>query len=105
MSYRDQPPPILDMTPNGEFQDPLPRRRSWLDRALGRIGGVALLLTVVAGGLLMVALAVLFLGLLLPVAVVAGLVAFGSLWWRARRLRAQGGGQDGRSVRSVVLRR
>lgn len=101
MPHRDQLPPIIDMTPNGEFRDPSPRRASWLDRALGRIGGVALLLTIAVAGLLMVALAVLFLGLLLPVAVGAGLVAFGTLWWRARRMRAQGVGP----VSFFVLRR
>ncbi len=90
--YRDLPPPVLDMTPDGEFREPV--RRPWLDRALGRIGGVALLVTVATVGLLVVALAVLFLGLLLPVAVGAGLVAFGSLWWRARR------GGAGRPVRA-----
>ena len=37
-------PPILDMTPEGEFRDPAPSsRRSWLDRALARVGGLALL--------------------------------------------------------------
>lgn len=95
-------PPILDMTPEGEFRDPAPRR-AWLDRALARVGGLALLLTVAAGGLLLVALAILFLGLLLPVAVAAGLVAFVSLWWRARRLRGQMGG--GRGLHFVVIRR
>lgn len=98
--YRDIPP-VLDMTPDGEFRDPLPPRRSWLDRALGRVGGAALLVAIAAGGLLVVALAILFLGLLLPVVVGAGLVAFGTLWWRARRMRAQSGGP----VPFVVIRR
>jgi hypothetical protein len=100
---RDPSPPVLDMTPDGEFRDPLPPRRSWLDLALARIGGVALLLTVVAAGLLIVALAVVFVGLLLPVAVGAGLVAFVSLWWRMRRLRRTGAGPG--DVRFVVVRR
>ncbi len=95
-------PPILDMTPEGEFRDPAPRR-TWLDRALARVGGVALLVALAAGGLLMVALALLFLGLLLPVAIAAGLVAFISLWWRARRLRGQMG--NGRGMHFVVIRR
>ena len=85
------------MTPDGDFREPA--RRPWLDRALGRIGGVALLVTVAAAGLLIVALAILFLGLLLPVAVGAGLIAFVSLWWRARR------GDTARPIRFVVLRR
>jgi hypothetical protein len=100
---RDPLPPVLDMTPDGEFRDPLPpSQRGWVDRVLARLGGAALLVTLVAGGLLVVALAVLFVGLLLPVAIGAGLIAFVSLWWRMRRLRASGGG---RPVRFVVLRR
>jgi hypothetical protein len=106
-------PPVLDMTPEGEFRDPSPPpfRRTWLDRALGRIGGVALLLTLAAGGLVVVTLAVLLLGLLLPVAIGAGLVAFASLWWRARRLRGRGGPGGGGGPGSgggfhfVVIRR
>lgn len=106
-------PPILDMTPEGEFRDPpSPPRRGRLDRALARVGGLALLLAVAAGGLVVVALAVLLLGLLLPVAIGAGLVAFASLWWRARRLRGgswrAGGPGPGRgtgSLRFVVIRR
>lgn len=113
-------PPILDMTPDGEFRDTvasdLPGGRgggSWLDRVLARVGGVALLLTLTAGGFLLVALAVLFVGLLLPFVLAAGLVAFGSLWWRLRRLRRQGGlgpgappgAGPGSVVRFVVLRR
>ncbi len=81
------------MNPDGSFRDapaapPLPG--TWLDRALARIGGVAVILTAAAGGFVLVALAILFLGLLLPFAIGAGLIAFGSLWWRMRRLRAQG---------------
>jgi hypothetical protein len=88
------------MTPEGEFRDP--PRPGILDRALGKIGGLALLLTLAAGGLLLVAIAVFLVGLLLPVAIGAGLVAFISLWWRMRRLRRTGGSQP---VRFVVLRR
>ncbi len=78
-------PPVLDMTPEGEFRDPAPRRTTMLDRLLGRIGGVALLLALGAGGLVLAGLAVLAIGLLLPLALLAGLVAFGALWWRLRR--------------------
>ncbi len=98
-------PPILDMTPEGEFRSPpQPTRAAWLDRVLGRVGGVALLAALAAGGLLLVSLAVLFIGLLLPVAIGAGLLALGSLWWRGRRLRRQGGSQGG-GIRFVVIRR
>jgi len=37
------------------------------------------------------------------VAIAAGLVAFISLWWRARRLRGQMG--NGRGMHFVVIRR
>jgi hypothetical protein len=104
---RDPLPPVLDMTPGGEFRDPLPpAQRGWLDRILARLGGAALLVTLVTGGLLVVALAVLFVGLLLPIALGAGLIAFVSLWWRMRRLRATGRASGGgRPVRFAVLRR
>ena len=95
-------PPILDMTPEGGFREPAPSR-SWLDRALARVGGVALLLALATGGLVVVALAFVLLGLLLPVAIAAGLVAFVTLWWRLRRFRAQGG--RGVPVSFVVMRR
>ncbi|WP_135467092.1 hypothetical protein [Crenalkalicoccus roseus] len=99
---RPETPPVLDMTPEGEFRDPAPLRATWLDRVLARVGAAALLLTLVVGGFLVAALAVLFVGLLLPVALVAGLVAFVSLWWRVRRMRRQGGA-DG--FRFLVIRR
>src|SRR3954453_16523372 len=102
-THRRSAPPVLDMTPEGEFRDPLPPPRGGLDQVLGKVGGLALLLTLAAGGLLLVALAILFVGLLLPVAVGAGLVAFVSLWWRMRRLRRSGSGPG--TVRFVVLRR
>ncbi|MDN3565874.1 hypothetical protein ACFQY5_10505 [Paeniroseomonas aquatica] len=90
------------MTADGQFRDPLPPRRTWLDRALARVGGAALLVTLAAAGLVVVALAILFVGLLLPVVIGAGLIAFASLWWRLRRLRRAGGGNP---VPFVILRR
>lgn len=99
---RDPSPPVLDMTADGQFRDPLPPRRTWLDRALARVGGAALLVTLAAAGLVVVALAILFVGLLLPVVIGAGLIAFASLWWRLRRLRRAGGGNP---VPFVILRR
>ena len=95
-------PPILDMTPEGDFREPAAAPKGWLDRALARVGSVALLLAVAAGGLVIVAFAFVLLCLLLPVAVVAGLVAFVAIWWRLRRLRAQGGA---RAMPFVVVRR
>jgi hypothetical protein len=47
-------------------------------------------LAVAAGGLVVVALAFVLLGLLLPIAIGAALVAFVSIWWRLRRLRGRG---------------
>jgi hypothetical protein len=93
------------MTPEGEFRNepPMPGRRGWLDRALARLGGVALLVALAAGGLVLVSLALLFVGLLLPIAIVAGAIGAGSLWWRLRRLRRGGGGRP--PVSFVVMRR
>lgn len=111
-------PPVLDMTPEGEFRDtpgpnrgPFPgmdgsappqatRPASTLDRVLGKIGGVALLVAVVAAGLLLASLAILFVGLVLPVLIVAGAIGAASLWWRIRRMRRQGV-----PVRFTVMRR
>lgn len=87
------------MTPEGGFREPAPAPKGWLDRTLTQVGGAALLLALAAGGLVVVALAFVLLGLLLPVA--AGLVAFVSIWWRLRRLRARGGD----SLPFVVVRR
>lgn len=80
------------MTPDGGFREP-PRPTAgatWLDRALLKVGGVAVLGAVVAGGLVLAASAVVILGLLIPVLLVAGAVGFGSLWWRVRRARRGG---------------
>jgi hypothetical protein len=93
-------PTVLDMTPEGEFRDPAPVRPGKLDRILARLGGVALLVALAAGGLVVAGLAVLFVGLLLPVLIVAGAVGAASIWWRLRRLRRQGG-----PVPFVVIRR
>ncbi len=93
-------PPILDMTPEGGFREPAPAPKGWLDRALAQVGGAALLLALAAGGLVVVALAFVLLGLLLPIAIGAGLVAFVTICWRLRRLRARGGASP-----LVILRR
>ncbi len=119
-------PPVLDMTPDGQFRDtptgnpgmnpganpgaspgaspgaPPPgiRPATALDRILGKVGGVALLVALAAGGLLLASLAILFVGLVLPVLIVAGAIGAASLWWRIRRLRRQGV-----PVRFVVVRR
>ncbi|WP_376092444.1 hypothetical protein ACE7GA_23655 [Roseomonas sp. CCTCC AB2023176] len=87
------------MTPDGGFREP--PRRSWLDRALLRVGGVAVLTAVIAGGLVLAASAILILGLLIPVLIVAGAIAFATLWWRVRRARRAGVVP----ARFVILRR
>ncbi|PHK96871.1 hypothetical protein CR162_00410 [Pseudoroseomonas rhizosphaerae] len=99
MDPRFQDRPVLDMTPEGEFRGPAPRPATWLDRLLMRLGGAAALVAIVALGIVVAGIAVAFFALALPVALVAGLVAFGSLWWRARR--------NGRSFRmsAVMMRR
>jgi hypothetical protein len=84
-------PPVIDMTPEGEFRDPTPPRATGpLDRALARIGAAGMVVAVVAGGLVLAGLAVLAISILLPVALVAGAVGAASLWWRVRRARRDG---------------
>jgi hypothetical protein len=77
--------PVIDMTPEGEFREPTPRPASRFDRVLARVGAYSVLAAVIAGGLVVAALAIVFAAILLPVAILAGLVGFGTLWWRARR--------------------
>lgn len=94
-------PPILDMTPEGEFRDPTPPPAPGkLDRLLGRVGGIAVLVALAAGGLVLAAVVILFAALALPVLIVAGAIGAGSIWWRLRRAR-----QQGRPVSFVVMRR
>jgi len=100
--FRRQPK-VLDMTPDGEFRDPAPSPPAGVDALLAKVGGVALLVAVAAVGLLFASLAVMALGLLLPIALAAGLIAFGTFWWRARRARARG--EPVPAFRFVFLRR
>lgn len=94
-------PPVLDMTPEGEFRDSAPPpRRGTLDRILGRVGGIALLVALAAGGLVLAGLAIMFAALALPVLIVAGAIGAASIWWRLRRAR-----KEGRPVHFVVIRR
>lgn len=94
-------PPVLDMTPDGEFRDPVPPPpSSRLDRVLSRVGGVAMLVALAAGGLVLAAVAILFAALALPVLIMAGAVGAGSIWWRLRRAR-----RSGQAVQFVVVRR
>jgi hypothetical protein len=94
-------PIVLDMTPEGEFREPPPPPvPGKLDRLLGRVGGVALLVALATGGIVLAAVAILFAALALPVLIVAGAIGAGSIWWRIRRARKQG-----RPLPFVVIRR
>jgi hypothetical protein len=89
------------MTPEGEFRDPVPPRpASALDRCLARIGGIAVLVALVAGGIVMAGLAIMFAALALPVLILAGAIGAGSIWWRLRRAR-----REGRPIPVVIIRR
>ena len=91
-------PPILDMTPEGDFTTPPPP--SALDRAMGKVLRVALVVGGIAFALLMASLALVAIGILLPILAVAALVSGGILWWRLRQAR-----RDGRPLQFVVVRR
>ncbi len=98
-------PPVIDMTPEGEFRDAAPpRRASTLDRVLARVGGVAMLVAVGAGALLLAGLAVLAISVLLPVVLIAGLIGGVSLWWRIRRAQ-RNGTAPAQGARFVFIRR
>ena len=79
---------VLDMTPDGAFREA--PKLSGFNLLLVRMGGVAMLIAVAAGGFLLVALAIFFIGLLLPIVIGAGSIAALSIWWRRRRLRRVG---------------
>ena len=86
-----RPPIIIDMTPEGEFRDPPPTQpRRGLDRLLARLGSVAMLVALSAGGLLLAALALLAIGVLLPIVLAAGAIGALTLWWRSRKARSIG---------------
>ncbi len=96
-------PPVLDMTLDGQFRtapEAPASRRSWLDRALGKVSGLALLVALGAGGLLLAALAVLAVSVLLPVVLMAAAIGAGTLYWKLRRA-----GLAGQRLRFVVVRR
>lgn len=89
------------MTPDGEFIDPAPPRpASALDRFLARVGGVAVLVALAAGGLVLAGVAIMFAALALPVLIIAGGIGAFSLWWRIRRAQKQG-----QPIPVVIIRR
>lgn len=69
----DPKPPLLDMTPEGRFTEP--KRPS----VAGQIGRFALIVALIAGGLGLAALAFWFALLLIPLALIASLVAWVAL--------------------------
>jgi Flp pilus assembly protein TadB len=73
--------PELDMTPDGQFRTP--PRATWSQRVLR----YAILIAVVAAGLAVAALALWFALILIPVAIGAGLVAYGLFRWRLWQAR------------------
>lgn len=86
-----RPPIIIDMTPEGEFRDPpLPAAPRGFERFLARLGGVATLVALSAGGLLLAAVALLAIGVLLPILLAAGAIGAITIWWRLRKARARG---------------
>ncbi|MBR0683318.1 hypothetical protein GXW74_22725 [Roseomonas eburnea] len=98
-------PPVIDMTPEGDFRDPVPPQPGTpFDRLLARLGGTAILVAAAGGGLLLAGLAILAIGILVPLVIGAGAIGAASLWWRARRARSRGEVPPGQ-VRFVVIRR
>ena len=86
-----RPPTIIDMTPEGEFRDPPPPPAPrGFDLVLARLGGAAMLVALATGGLLVAALALLAIGVLLPIVLTAGAIGAVTLWWRLRKARARG---------------
>jgi len=86
-----RPPIIIDMTPEGEFRDPpLPPAPRGFERFLAGLGGVATLVALSAGGLLLAAVALLAIGVLLPILLAGGAIGAITIWWRLRKARARG---------------
>lgn len=91
-------PPILDMTPEGQFTTPPPP--SPVDRVMGHVLRLSLVVAGVAGALILASLALVAIGILLPILLAAGLVSGGILWWRMRAAR-----REGRAMPFMVIRR
>lgn len=79
---RAHQPPLLDLTPEGDFRQPI--RRRWAVR----LARWAILIAFIAGGLAVAMLAFWLLLILIPVAIAAGLIGYGALrfhYWRNSR--------------------
>jgi hypothetical protein len=77
----------LDMTPDGHFHGPAPLS------VAERVFRAAVIVAIIAGGLGLAALAFWFALMLIPVAIVAGLLAWAALRWRLWREQRSFGGQ------------
>ena len=87
--------PVLDMTPDGQFVDPSPGAAPPL---AARVIGVAVVVAVLAGVLGFALLALWLASILIPVALVAGLIAYGV--FRVQVWRAGSALRGGGSLRS-----
>jgi hypothetical protein len=82
-SYRRvEPEPVLDMTPDGQFRDPA------APPASVAILRYAIIAAVLCGSLALAALVLWFALLLIPVAIVAGVIAYAAFKWRIWRMRS-----------------
>lgn len=92
---RDSAPPdgpVLDMTPDGQFIDSRPAAP--LPPAGARVLGIALIIAVLAGALAIALLALWVAVQLIPIAIGAGLIAYGAFRfqaWRAGRSLGRNG--------------
>ena len=57
---------------------------------MARLGGAAMLVALATGGLLLAAMALLAIGILLPIVLAAGAIGAITIWWRMRKARARG---------------
>jgi hypothetical protein len=80
-SHSSRPPPQLDMTSDGRFIGQGPGPASGLPWSV-RILRVALFVTAIAVGLSLAALALWFALIIIPVALVAGAIAYAAFRWR-----------------------
>jgi len=75
-------PPLLDLTPDGRFREPV--HPPWA----ARVAAWALVVALIAGGLAVAAVAFWLALTLIPIAIVAGLIAYGAFrfqLWRTGR--------------------
>lgn len=82
--------PTLDMTPDGQFVGPRPAPR-WV----GRVAAWAILIAAMAVAIAVGAFAFWVVLMLIPVAIIAGLVAWLALRFQLWRVRRSVGGERG----------